>query len=865
MQKKLSLTLILLALLPLMVLIILWPGTGARISHVRAAPVNSSFTAPYNISSPRDYDASQRARAARDAEGYLNVVWMDGVINKSTGPAYVRGRDTTWPVWDWIGPNNNGGYVNPVIAIDNSGTLHVAYSSDGPPYDVWYTSKPVGGSWTSRVNLSNDTYNSVFSSIAVDSTGRVWVAWQTSITDQNNDVFVRTKPAGGSWEPVMNVSNRTPEDQNPSIAVGAGDVLHLVWRSREPGNWEIIHTRYVGGAWTPFLNVSATSRGSHFPRMATGSGNNMYVVWEEELSSDVFFTAFRRWDGGQWLPLAYVSDPIKALYPSLGTDRAGNIYAVWTDYRSNTETYFSYSTDEGATWSADENVSQNGTASFYPDIAAEIGGFVHIFWQDTAPGSLDIFYSKGTIPVGPPPTPTHTPSPTYTPSPTQPPQPHGYVDILAHDPLNHHDYTRLLDVTLELSATSEVGAQITEMRVCNQGACNPLPAWQAFVTSLPNWSLLDDGSNCGSKSVLAWFRDEYGQESSSYSDHIVYDNYLAANMVLNGDNPYTNRTMVMVNSQDEPGSCSGLLEMRVREDTGTFTSWISFNSRLYFFLSPSGGSTRTVYAEYRDRANNNGSDSDSIMLDLSPPYSGTAPTMPGSTTQLLIQISGLQAQDDESGVAKVWIANRSAGPWKTFPYCASPPCSYTWNLGYGGPPAMAPDLHTVYVKYEDGAGYESFPGNFSPTYQGTISVSGISCAYLPCLRRGLYQSHMIPPAASDQARLILIADPDQAGPGQDVWLYLAVRRELDPPLEGTLRLVLPAGLRVVRAWSAYGQLLQVEDGLVVSHERAWSGQVAWIAVQAHLEQGAGASLFVQGEMNWDGGGTLVTSEEIEGR
>ncbi len=377
----------------------LQPSGSIPLPQVLAASLDTSFTAPYNISNSPSYDASQRARLTIDPTALLHVVWMEGVLDTATGAAYVSGRDTTWGPWEWIGPPYNIGYVNPVIARDASGTIHVAYASDGPPYDVWYTSKPAGGSWAPRVNLSNEAYNTVYPSIAVDSTGRVWVAWQTTITDQNNDVFVRSKPAGGDWEPVMNVSNRTPEDQNPSIAVDAGDVPHLVWRSREPGNWEIIHTRYVGGAWTAFQNISATALGSHFPRLASNAQGDVCVAWEEDLGSDVFYVAFRRWDGSQWLPGVAASDPVKALYPAVSCDDVGNVYTVWTDYRHGpTEAYFSYSTDHGATWSADENVSNNGLASFYPDTVAYACGEAHVVWQDMAPGQFDIFYSEGTIP-----------------------------------------------------------------------------------------------------------------------------------------------------------------------------------------------------------------------------------------------------------------------------------------------------------------------------------------------------------------------------------------------------------------------------------------------------------------------------------
>jgi hypothetical protein len=244
--------------------------------------------------------------------------------------------------------------------------------------------------------------------------------------------------------------------------------------------------------------------------------------------------------------------------------------------------------------------------------------------------------------------------------------------------------------------------------------------------------------------------------------------------------------------------------------------------------------------------------------------------MPGSTNQLLVTVSNLQAFDNESGVGRVWLANNCSpngdGVWQSQTYCSDPPCSYTWNLGYGGPPIVAPDLHKVCVKYEDWSGYGDFPGNFTPVYSGTITVNNISTIFLPVVTRG-YASNTRAraPVAPSAAGLALFADPPRAGPGQDVLLYLVASPEVETPLESTLRLELPAGLRVIRAWSAYGTLLQVDERTVVSRERTSARQVAWILVQARVEPQAGPALQVLGEMAWDGGSLTASPVEVENR
>ncbi|MGC9023703.1 MAG: hypothetical protein ACP5NB_02530, partial [Chloroflexia bacterium] len=439
----------------------------------------------------------------------------------------------------------------------------------------------------------------------------------------------------------------------------------------------------------------------------------------------------------------------------------------------------------------------------------------------------------------------------------------------AHDPPYNQNYTRLLTVTLYLSATSDIGANVNQMRVCNLGDCNPPPGWMPFATGIADWPLLATSYNCEHKWVLAWFRDDQGHESLPYADYILYDNYLTATMALNGGNPYVNRTIVMVNSVDRDGQqtdCSGLRDMRLREDQAglTYTLWISFQENLYFFLQPSGPLTRTVEVQYRDRAGNVGTFSDTITLDLNPPY-GTLPTLNStSTTHLLIPVTGLQAHD-ESGVRNVWFANRADGPWYVMPY-HDPPYTYTWNLAYGGPPFQAPQLHHIYVKYEDGSGYGSLPGNFSPVYSASISVSGIANIFLPLVLKDIGGPAAAPyPAWPEDASLLLLAQPQQVAPGEKVLLYLVVRQVPEAADEGTLRLTLPEGLRVTRAWSAYGRLLQVEDRRVLSQESLSGRPLPWLLVEARVEEGAGRQLQVQGEMSWGEDTLQAMPLQIENR
>jgi hypothetical protein len=381
--------------------IALWPVYGGWGAPAEAVHPSSSFTPPVNLSNSPGYPYAGSAHIVRAADGCLHVAWWEG-NDGAGGPAYTKKCGTSWQPWEWIAPPTGPTYSDLVLAVDNAGSVHVAMSQgQTAPYLIVYTSKPVTGSWSLPVSLSLGLPDAYFPTIAVDSQGGVWVAWQSPLSDTNSEIYARYRPAGGDWDTLMRVTDNTVQDEAPSLAVGSGDVAHLAWHSYSTGNWDILYSRYEAGSWTPAENVSNTPSRSYLPDLAADGAGNVFVAWADEIDGPNHSQVLcRRWDGSTWLPWTQVSSSTKALYPAIAADDSGNLYAVWTDYRgAQPETYFSYSTDYGATWLGDENVSNSAASSYYPDVAAQPGGCAHVVWQDASPGQLDIFYSQGRVPA----------------------------------------------------------------------------------------------------------------------------------------------------------------------------------------------------------------------------------------------------------------------------------------------------------------------------------------------------------------------------------------------------------------------------------------------------------------------------------
>jgi|GEM_PF-3180219 len=458
------------------------PEPGLRPAAGRAAWPAVSWTSPYNLSNSSDpqYVNTQRVHAKWGPDSYLHAAWMEGK-DGSYGAVYTRGLGTVWQYWAFISGMRNPAYAHPDLALDSQNNVHAVWTADPEaPYGIYYAVQS-GGIWSTPLRLTIAPVpqsSSFYPAIAVDSQNRIWVAWETGVSESDSDIWVRSKPAGGEWSAPQRIASSTKQDINVRIAIGKDDSVHAVWRSNQAGNYDIFYARYDGSSWSVPVNVSATGGQSYYPDVDADGAGNVFVVWTDEIDgTNGFDILARRYDGAAWQPVQRASNRLKALYPTLDAEGC-NLYVAWADYLDNPngrpDAFFAYSTDCGASWSGGENVSRNGTFSTYPDVAAGPYGVANVFWQDTAPGQIDIFFSQGTVvSITPTPTtpPTPSPVPTFTPTPILTPQ--IYVPFLA----------RGWDVTPAPTRTPTYTP--TPTRTPTNTPTPTLPPTAAFTTSAP--------------------------------------------------------------------------------------------------------------------------------------------------------------------------------------------------------------------------------------------------------------------------------------------------------------------------------------------------------------------------------------------
>ncbi|MFX1502910.1 MAG: hypothetical protein ACFFDH_18260 [Promethearchaeota archaeon] len=357
---------------------------------------------------------SYQPKIAVDNDNKVHVVWYDngpGIWREGSVDYEIMYASYTeasgWSNVTVISDGYNGIYWNddqsldPDLAIDNNGTIHVVWSdytdgSWGTDEEIMYVSYTETSGW-SNVTVISDGYNGIY--------------W--------NDMISR----------------------RPDIAVDSLGNIHVVWEDETIGiwtgalfDWEIMHVTYTeASGW---LNVTVISDGfediywndgySMAPQIAVDDDDNVHVVWEDETDGlwgtdqEIMYSTLQ---GSKWSFPKVISDGFEGVYwndgqsqkPSIAIDSSGNIHVVWQDdtnggWGIDTEIMYSYYSEKTG-WILPKVISDgyqgnfwNTGDSYYPAIAYG-NEEIHVIWRDTTDGVWgmddEIMYSSISVKLAP--------------------------------------------------------------------------------------------------------------------------------------------------------------------------------------------------------------------------------------------------------------------------------------------------------------------------------------------------------------------------------------------------------------------------------------------------------------------------------
>jgi len=335
-----------------------------------------------------------RAMVTED-DGTLHLVWAD--TRDDNGEIYYRKRSGgAWETEVRLTDDLSHSF-GPCIALGPDGGLHVAWVDwrDGNQ-EVYYKSWDETGGWSAdeRVTFYNEIDRNP--ALAVCDTA-VCLAWESR---QGGAYLTATvqfafRTAAGWSLPVDVDASPARDSYRPSMAFGAGGLLHLVYErqtANTPDEMEkIVHKSWDGLVWSGRTGISSDSSFSRNPVIAAGPDSSLHVVWQdgENINTGIFHAMY---DGAAWQPVEkIVTGGFETATPTVAVDGAGKVHVAWSDHRHvDTEIYTV--AKSGSVWGDQARITTATEPSVLPCVTADVAGKVSIVWTDQRHGQADLFF-----------------------------------------------------------------------------------------------------------------------------------------------------------------------------------------------------------------------------------------------------------------------------------------------------------------------------------------------------------------------------------------------------------------------------------------------------------------------------------------
>ena len=276
----------------------------------------------------------------------------------------------------------NGG--RPAVCEDDSGNLHTVWHDDGDGgrRQLFYSYREIGGEWSEPEMIVSDAFGASNPDIAIDSSGIVYVVFETHRSDFT-DIGVIHKGENG-WSESYLISSDVGDSLNPRVAIDSDNNVHVAWEDNRHVHSEIYycHRRFSNGQWESSAfgfrdtRISSTPHGAARPSISV-LGKVVSIVW----------TAFRQ-DGTSGIYMAQ--------HPGIGLQVVSDDIIDRLSDGSMESRNFPYNNGSTNWMSSGQGGSDflvsdiDSDRADFADIAADSKGRFYVSWQEIADSTYQI-------------------------------------------------------------------------------------------------------------------------------------------------------------------------------------------------------------------------------------------------------------------------------------------------------------------------------------------------------------------------------------------------------------------------------------------------------------------------------------------
>ena len=283
-----------------------------------------------------------------DPSEHMHAVWAGGALGQlyySRAFARDAAGSGGWEAVRTLTTGQSSGAA-PALALSPAGALLAVYAvplNDGR--GVYFISSPdQGDSWTTPVQIFDaeaaEWAQVKQTSLAVDSTGRLHVAWVQGVLPPGDSVlgvyYAYSDDNGVTWSAARVMA--AGDAGYPNLVASSDGDVHLLWVTNPASTPQLWHTRLPAGTadWSePIVVPGVRALAPQVGVVSDGEGG-LHLVGGEGTASNSTVLFYLRWDGNAWgaretIPLGYRMDQqsgARAIVRPQGL--LGVVYRVYT-------------------------------------------------------------------------------------------------------------------------------------------------------------------------------------------------------------------------------------------------------------------------------------------------------------------------------------------------------------------------------------------------------------------------------------------------------------------------------------------------------------------------------------------------------
>ena len=282
---------------------------------------------------------------------------------------------------------------DPEIALDAQGNATAIWwtPTSGGEGMVRSAVRPIGGTWSTPVDVSAPGASMDSLHVAVDGQGAATAVW-ARVVDPAGDKVIQSayRPAGGAWSVPVDVSVVGPKPTdvllqafayNPQVAVGGQGRATAVWARIDGAGNAVVQgaVRAADGTWAAPVDLSAAGKDSLEQQVVVDGQGTATAVWDR---GKVVQSAVRPAGAASSWSSPVDLSAAGAEQPAVAADGEGAATAVWVrsgpiDGARIVQSSFR---PAGGAWSAPADLSVSSQDARFPAVAVDGHGTATAVW-----------------------------------------------------------------------------------------------------------------------------------------------------------------------------------------------------------------------------------------------------------------------------------------------------------------------------------------------------------------------------------------------------------------------------------------------------------------------------------------------------